>query len=133
MTLVFRLSGGQNASIQPGFMIFKIKDRNCPIRGVLDDVPGISHRTGPKGWMDTQVMPLRKNESKSIYELPRSRRRVIYLDNCSGHSPAIALREASGNINTEMCYFPKNETHLIVLCDSHIVEKIKSALSRLWE
>ena len=49
MTMVFRLSGGLDAKIEPPFMVFTNKDRNYPIRGTPDDVPGVAYRTGPKG------------------------------------------------------------------------------------
>ena len=57
MTMVVRLSGGKDAKIQPPFMVFKNANRSYPIRSVPDNVSGVSYRSGPKGWMDTKVMP----------------------------------------------------------------------------
>eukprot|EP00171_Calliarthron_tuberculosum_P003820 IDg3820t1 len=45
MTMVVRLSGGRDARIEEPFFIFKNKDRSYPIRGVPDNVDGISYRT----------------------------------------------------------------------------------------
>ena len=57
MTMVVRLSGGRDARIELPFMVFTNKNRNYPIRGVPDNVASGAYRTGPKGWMDTIVMP----------------------------------------------------------------------------
>ena len=66
-------------------------------------------------------------------KLPNGRRRVMYLDNCSGHNPTKLLAEAANEINTEIRYFPKNDTHLIQPCDSFEIQKRKSAWLRRWE
>lgn len=49
ITIVVTLIGGIKSRIEPGFMVFKNKDRNYPIRGFLDDVNGAAYSTGPKG------------------------------------------------------------------------------------
>lgn len=133
MTMVVRLSGGRNAKIENGFMVFKNQDRSYPIRGVPDDVEGVAYRTGPKGWMDTTVMPQWLRETRVIRGLPNNRRRVLFVDNCSGHVTTPRLCEAAEDINTEIRYFPKNATHLIQPCDSFVIQKVKSAWSRRWE
>lgn len=56
MTMVLRITGGRDSRIEP-FMIFMNKDGNYPIRGVPDDVTGVSYRSGPKAWMDSRVFP----------------------------------------------------------------------------
>lgn len=57
MTMVVRLSGGRDARVEPPFMVFMNKDRNHLIRGTPDDRPDVAYRTGPRGLMDTRVMP----------------------------------------------------------------------------
>ena len=57
MTMLVRLNGGPDAKMQLPFMDFKNKDSNYPIRGTVDNIPGVAHRTGPKGWIDTTVLP----------------------------------------------------------------------------
>lgn len=57
MTMVVRISGGRDARIEPPFMVFQNKARSYPIR-MQDDVEGVSYRRGPKGWMDSTVMPV---------------------------------------------------------------------------
>ncbi len=48
MTIVLRISGGVNAKLESPFMIFKNRNRNYPIYGVPDNVPGVSYRTVPR-------------------------------------------------------------------------------------
>lgn len=55
--MVVCLSGGSYVKEEPPFMVFMNKDRNYPIRGTPDNHPVVAYRTGPKGWMDTRVMP----------------------------------------------------------------------------
>lgn len=56
MTIIARISGGKGSLVESPFMVFKNRDRNYPIRGVNDNVPGVSHCTGPKGWIGRRVM-----------------------------------------------------------------------------
>lgn len=121
-TMVVRLTGGRDARIAAPFMIFKNGDRNYPIRGVPDNVPGAAYRTGPKGWMDTTVMPQWLSEPRAITALPH-RRRIMYVDNCSGHTATTDLIQATERINTELRYFPPNATHLIQPCDSFLSKR----------
>ena len=45
MTMVVRISSGRDAKIEA----FKNANRSYPIRGVPDDICGVSYRSGPKG------------------------------------------------------------------------------------
>ena len=49
ITMVVRISGGRRAIIEPPMLIFSNENRNYPIRGLDDNIPGVSYRTGPKG------------------------------------------------------------------------------------
>lgn len=133
MTMLVRVSGGRDGIIHPPFIVFTNKSRSYPIRGTPDDVPGVAYRTGPKGWIDTTVMPQWLSERRVIRPLPNGRRRILYLDNCSGHNDTPQLQQASSSINTEIRQFPPNCTHLIQPCDSFVIQKIKSAWTRKWE
>eukprot|EP00171_Calliarthron_tuberculosum_P022372 IDg22372t1 len=133
MTMVVRISGGRDAIIEAPFMVFKNDSRSHPIRGVPEDVPGIAYRTGPKGWMDTVVMPEWLSERRIIGPLPHERKRILYVDNCSGHNYTTALAAAADTIRTEIRYFPKNVTHLVQPCDSFVIQKIKRAWTTRWE
>lgn len=58
MTMVFHLSGGRDPRIENCFTVFKNQDRWPLTRGVPDKIEGFAYRSGPKGWMDTTVMPM---------------------------------------------------------------------------
>lgn len=107
MTMLVRLSGGRDARIEPVFMIFKNKDRHYPIRGTPDDVLGISYRSGPKGWIDTTVLPEYFRERKVFSKLPNGRQRVLFLDNCSGHNETSQLCAALNSVNTTLRFSPQ--------------------------
>ena len=133
LTMVVRLSGGRDARVEPPFMAFMNKDRNYPIRGTPDDRPDVAYRTGPKGWMDMRVMPEWLSENRVISALPNGRRRVLLLDNCSGHNNTNALDIAIQKTRTCIRYFPASATHPIQPFDSFVIQKIKSAWSTWWE
>ena len=78
-------------------------------------------------------MPQWLSERRIIRRLPHDRRRVLYVDNCSGHTNTMELEKACDGINTKIKYFPPNATHLVQPCDSFVIQKIKRAWSREWE
>ena len=133
MNMLVRLSGGRDATIEPPFMVFKNKDRNYPMRGTADNIPGVAYRTGPKGWIDTTVLPQWIRERRVMWRLPDGRKRVLFLDNCSGHNQTEEQISAFLEINTELRYFPPNTTHLLQPCDSFIIQKIKVEWQTMWE
>ena len=132
-TMIVRLSGGRDSKVEAPFLVFKNKDRHYPIRGVPDNVDGVAYRTGPKGWIDTTVMPQWLSEQRVIRPLPHDRLRVLYVDNCSGHTNTMELQKACDGIKTQIKYFPPNATHLVQPCDSFVIQKIKRAWSTEWE
>lgn len=76
-TMMVRLSGGRDAQIEPPFLVFMETDCNYPICGAPDEVAGVTSRTGPKGWMDTRVLPQWLSERSVIKPPPNCRRRVL--------------------------------------------------------
>jgi hypothetical protein len=48
MTMFVRLSGGARSQLQPAFFVFQ-STGSYPIRGVDDNVPGVSYRVGKRG------------------------------------------------------------------------------------
>ena len=123
MNMLVRISGGVEAKIENPLMVSKNQSRSYPIRCLPDNVPGVSYRSGPKGWMDTQVMHQWLQERRVITALPSGRKRILYNDNCSGYNKTVALSEAAIGINTEIRYFPKNATHLFQPCDYFVIQK----------
>lgn len=65
--------------------------------------------------------------------LPNGRKRILYLDNYSGHRLTEGALAAANDINTQIRFFPPNRTDLIQPCNSYIVQKIKSACQKRWE
>lgn len=65
--------------------------------------------------MNTLVMPEWLEEKKNIKAVPHVRKRILYVDNCSGHNYTEALSQAQHNTQTEIRHFPKNATQLIQL------------------
>lgn len=133
MTLVVRLSGGPAARIEPPLIIFMNKNRSYPIRGVMDNIPGVAYRTGPKGWMDSINMIEWLREPRVIRPLPNNRLRIMYIDNCSSHNMDEHVLDAAENIRTTLCYFPPNSTAYTQPCDSFVIQKIKDAWRRRWD
>lgn len=133
MTMMVRISGGSQAVVENPFMIFKNQNCSYPIRGVSDDVPGVSYRTGAKGWIDRRVMVEWLCEKRAISPLGGGRRRVLFMDNCGGHAVTEEQTAALKEINTEIRFFPPNSTHLIQPADAFVIQKIKAAWSARWE
>ena len=133
MTMMMRISGGTKSYIENPFMLFKNKDCSYPVRGIPDDVPGVCYRTGPKGWIDSRVMVEWVCERRALSPLPNGRKRILFVDNCSGHNMNAELRSALEKSNTELRYFPANATDLMQPADSFVIQKIKAAWSNRRE
>lgn len=108
MTMVVLISGGPASSIRPPMMIFQNENRSYPIRGLPDDVPGVSYRTGPKGWMDRTVLVQWLRERRAISSLPENQKMTIFMDNCTGHTVTDNCIAALADLNAEIVFFPKN-------------------------
>lgn len=52
MTMMVTLGGGSDGTMDVPLMILKNVSRSYPIRGLSDDVPGVSYRSSPKSFMD---------------------------------------------------------------------------------
>jgi hypothetical protein len=52
MTIVVRISGGCRSLIEAPMLIFTNRNSRYPIRGLDDNIPRVSYRTGSKSWMD---------------------------------------------------------------------------------
>jgi DDE superfamily endonuclease len=133
MTMFVRITGGKNAYIQPPFMILQNENCSYPMRNLPDNIPGVSYRTGPRGWMDRRVMAEMLAERRAIRPLDNKCRHVLFLNNCGGHNET---RESAANlakIVTEIRLLPKNSTHLTQPADSFVIQKIKQAWQKGWD
>ena len=60
-------------------------------------------------------------------------KRILFVDNCSGHNDSDSLRHARANVNTELMKFPPNTTGLLQPADSFVISKIKDAWKKRWD
>lgn len=125
MTMVVRITGGMNAKVYASMMIFKNVDRNYPIRGVVDNVPGVCYHTGPKGWMDQRVFVQWLEEPRANPPDRFGRTKVIFMDNCGGHNETLQSQGALQKLKAVIRKLPPNATDLCQPADSFIISKIK--------
>jgi hypothetical protein len=55
MTMVVRVIGGVRGKIMASMIIFTNATGAYSIQGVRDNVPGITYRSSPKGWMNMGI------------------------------------------------------------------------------
>ncbi|RLN69414.1 hypothetical protein BBJ28_00022260 [Nothophytophthora sp. Chile5] len=132
MTMVVRISGGPAARIMPPMMIFTNMSRSYPIRGVPDDVVGVTYRSGPKGWMDQRIFREYLQERRVQRPDRLGRTKTIFLDNCSGHMSENECATELEALNARLRFLPANATDLCQPADSFVIAKIKDVWRRLW-
>ena len=133
MTMVVRISGGPRSIVETPMMIFCNNNRSYPMRGLPDDVPGVSYRTGPKGWMDGLVFAQWLGNRRAISRDLQGRKRVIFLDHCSGHNITPESMSHLERLNATLRFLPANATDLCQPADSFVISKIKEEWTRLWD
>ncbi|OWY93114.1 hypothetical protein PHMEG_00037609, partial [Phytophthora megakarya] len=132
MTMVVRISGGQNARVLPPMMIFTNSAGNYPIRGVPDNVDGVSYRTGPKGWMSKKKFREYLTEPRAMRKDWKGRKKHIFLDNCSGHLSNDECPQELLELKAELRYLSANATDLCQPADSFVIAKIKDVWAQKW-
>jgi DDE superfamily endonuclease len=133
MTMVVRLTGGPHATICPPFMIFQNDNCSYPIRGVPDDVPGVSYRTAKKGFMTREVW-LQWLQERRAQATIRSQRRVVFVDNVSSHDlESEGVKNQLSRLNASFRFLVANATDKIQPCDSYVISKIKDSWMAHWE
>lgn len=79
------------------------------------------YRSGPKGWMDGQVLCKRLTEARAIRALPGKQQRVLFVDNASSHNSNENVQNCLRDIYTTLQKFPPNAIHLLMPADSFII------------
>lgn len=125
--------GGRDSCIPLPFLVFKDTYSNYPIRNILDDVEGVTYRTGLKRMEDRTVMPQWLLETRFISALPHSRRWKLFVDNYSGHADTEEMRSETEKIRTDVICFPPNATHLLQSCDIFFIQRINRAWTTHWK
>lgn len=133
MTMVIRISGGRRAIIEAPMLIFTNSNSNYPIRGLEDSIPGVSYRTGPKGWMTQSIFPQFFEDPRSYQPDVHNRIKHVWVDNCTSHNITPRLADVLSQKRTVLKYLPPCTTHLCQPADTFIISKIKDAWTNRWE
>lgn len=124
INMMARITGGHNTTIQPPTLILKNLNRSYPIR-VQDQIPGVSYRASPKGWMDSITFKKLLGEPRPINKLPQGQRILLYVDNCSGNRLDDDTVTEILSIGTTLQKFPPNGPHMLQPADSFIIRKVR--------
>ncbi|BBN13568.1 hypothetical protein MPTK1_6g04680 [Marchantia polymorpha subsp. ruderalis] len=106
------------ADVAP-MIIFTNKNRSYGIQGLLDDVPGASYRTWPKGWNDMQVFPQWLSEPRAFQH--------------DRHNESDAMSVALTRTKTTLRFFPPCVTNKVQPAYPFVISKIKDARTKRWE
>ena len=130
ITVMVRPTGGWDSKIEVPFAIFRNPSRSYPIRGVPDTVPSVCYRSGVRGWMDNRVFYEWLEEPRTIQKLSNGKKRILYVDNCSGHAKMKKIEKILVLINTELRKLPANSADKAQPADQFIISKIKGVFKR---
>jgi hypothetical protein len=133
MTMVVRITGGRRGKLEVPMMIFSNPNRSYPIRGVEDNVPGVSYRSAPKGWMDKSIFAEYFSDQRSYQGDAHGHMKHVFVDNCSSHIGSERLTQVLSSKNTKLGYLPPCTTHLCQPVDTFVISKIKDAWRSQWE
>lgn len=120
-----------NSKIENRFLIFKNSERSCPIRGVTNDVFGVSYRSATNKFIEQTVVPEWLGEKRVIGSLPDVVR-DNFLDNFTVHALTDKLKQALECTNTHILFFQLKLTDYMQPCDAFPIENLKEALSARW-
>ena len=127
MTTVLYISRGRSITIEVPMLIFSNENRIYPIRGLVNDILGVSYRIGPKGWMDQIIFPEYFLEPRTYQGNLHQCMKIIWLDNCSGHVMTPRLATIPIAKSTVFKLLPPCSIHLCQLADTFLISKIKDA------
>lgn len=82
--------------------------------------------------MDKRVFQEWLSEPRAINRRTDERKRILYVDNCSGHIETEGLSKLQA-IRTGLRKFPVNATDMVQPADSFVIAKIKDAWRRQWD
>ena len=137
MTMVVRLTGGPSSKICAPFMIFQNDNSSYPIRGVPDNVPGVSYRTAKKGFMTSSVWcqwlgePRAQQRRHPAIHMPGNQ--VIFVDNFGGHNDSPAIQSQLIETRAVIRKLVACASDKVQPCDSFVISKIKDVWTSLWD
>lgn len=83
--------------------------------------------------MDQALFVQWLREPRAICPLSSDRHRILFLDNCSGHTLTQKVLNALNEIRTTIRYLPPNTTHLCQPLDSFLIQKFKQIWRNKWD
>lgn len=133
MTMVVTLRGGASARLEVPMLIFQNETRSYPMRGLADDVPGVTYRTGPRGWMDRRVFAEWLREDRCIKPDRHARTQVVFVDNAAGHREDASLSDELSRKRVDLRFLPANSTDLCQPADANVIQMLKKVWRDEWE
>jgi hypothetical protein len=133
MTMIVRITCGRQEKIETPMVLFTNKNRAYPIQGLPNDVPGVCYRTGPRGWIDSQLLLEWFSEARSYQLDIYGRMKHVWMDNCSTHNITPDLSRVLNRLHTTLSYLPPVATRLVQPADTFIISKIKDSWTAMWD
>ena len=72
-------------------------------------------------------------EPRAIRRLLNGKKRILFVDNCSGQNGGLEVDECLKVIHTELRNLPPNKTDLLQPAELFVISKIKEAWRREWD
>jgi hypothetical protein len=119
--------------IEAPMLIFINGNSRYLIRGLDDNIPGVSYKTRPKCWMDQALFSKFFLEPRAFQPDLHGHTKVIWVDNCNSHRITPRLTTVSTEKQTILKFLPPCCTHLCQPTDTFIISKIKDAWTMRWE
>jgi hypothetical protein len=83
MTMVVRVTGGVRGKIMAPMIIFTNATAAYPIQGVRDNVPGVTYRSSPRGWMNMGIFAEYFADPIAYEGDQYGHRKQVWVDNLS--------------------------------------------------
>lgn len=132
MTLLVTRSGGENARLQPMFMVFKNAIRSYPIRNLEDNAPGVTYRSRPKGWQVSDLFEEWLGKPRNFKPLESERKRILFVDNCHAHKMTLSVHKALEKSRSQIRFFSECATDLVQPADSFVNHAINAEWKKRW-
>ena len=106
MTMVVRVIGGVHARIKTLMVIFTNANSSYPIQGLRDNIPGVTYRSSPKGWMNMALFAEYFSDPIAYQGDLYGHQKHVWVDNSSTHNSSPRLEQTLTAKNTQVCYLP---------------------------
>ncbi|CDF37950.1 unnamed protein product [Chondrus crispus] len=134
ITVLLRVAGGKDATVLNPLVIFQHTDRQYPIQGVSDDMPGVRYRTSPTGWVDPEVLASFFDDAPGKGEATDDgSKSILFVD------PSVWLpfeKDLPGvmkDTTVDLRFLPKQSNSVSQPVEMGIRQKVKEAWSEGWQ